>query len=42
MPWGGNGKNRSLGEVEVVYMWVDGVYVKAGLEKQKAALLIVN
>jgi len=25
-------KNRSLGEVEVVYMWVDGVYVKAGLE----------
>ena len=34
-------KNRSLGEVEVVYMWVDGVYVKAGLEKEKAALLIV-
>ena len=34
-------KRRSLGDLEVVYMWVDGVYVKAGLEKQKAALLIV-
>ncbi len=34
-------KRRSLREVEVVYMWVDGVYVKAGLEKEKAALLIV-
>ena len=32
-------KKRSLGNLEVVYMWVDGVYVKAGLEK--AALLIV-
>ena len=26
---------------EVVYMWVDGVYVKAGLEKEKAAVLVV-
>ena len=34
-------KRRILGDLEVVYMWVDGVYVKAGLEKQKAALLIV-
>jgi len=34
-------KRRSLGDLEVVYMWVDGIYVKAGLEKQKAALLIV-
>jgi transposase-like protein len=25
----------------VVYVWVDGVYVKAGLEKGKAALLVV-
>jgi len=25
---------------EVVYLWVDGVYVKAGLEKEKAALLV--
>jgi transposase-like protein len=24
----------------VVYLWVDGVYVKAGLEKEKAALLV--
>ena len=22
-------------------MWVDGVYVKAGLEKEKAAILVV-
>ena len=26
---------------DVVYLWVDGVYVKAGLEKTKAALLVV-
>lgn len=32
---------RSLEELEVVYLWVDGVYVKAGLEKEKAALLVV-
>lgn len=32
---------RSLAELEVVYLWVDGVYVKAGLEKDKAALLVV-
>jgi putative transposase len=24
----------------VVYLWVDGIYVKAGLEKAKAALLV--
>jgi len=34
-------KQRSLGELEVVYLWVDGLYVKAGLEKEKAALLVV-
>ena len=34
-------KKRDLGELEVVYLWVDGVYVKAGLEKEKAALLVV-
>ena len=33
-------KRRSLGGLEVVYMWVDGVYVKAGLEKERAALLV--
>ena len=34
-------KRRSLEELQVVYLWVDGVYVKAGLEKEKAALLVV-
>jgi putative transposase len=34
-------KEQSLAELEVVYLWVDGVYVKAGLEKEKAALLVV-
>jgi putative transposase len=37
----GQWKRRSLDGLEVVYMWVDGVYVKAGLEKEKAALLVV-
>lgn len=32
---------RSLKGVEVVYLWVDGVYVKAGLEKDKAPVLVV-
>jgi transposase-like protein len=31
---------RSLSEEEVVYLWVDGIYVKAGLEKEKACLLV--
>jgi putative transposase len=31
---------RSLAELDLVYLWVDGVYVKAGLEKDKAALLV--
>ena len=42
--WQGEGqgwKERSLAGLEVVYLWVDGVYVKAGLEKAKAALLVV-
>lgn len=34
-------KGRSLAEMDAVYMWVDGIYVKAGLEKEKAALLVV-
>ena len=33
--------SRDLSGLEVVYLWVDGVYVKAGLEKEKAALLVV-
>jgi len=32
---------RRLDDLEPVYLWVDGVYVKAGLEKEKAALLVV-
>ena len=32
---------RPLDNLEVVYMWVDGVYVKAGLEREKAAVLVV-
>jgi putative transposase len=32
---------RPLHDLEVVYLWVDGIYVKAGLEKEKAALLTV-
>ena len=31
---------RSLAGLEIVYLWVDGVYVKAGLEDRKAALLV--
>jgi putative transposase len=34
-------KQRSLGDSHIVYIWVDGIYVKAGLEKDKAALLVV-
>ena len=33
--------SRRLDELEVVYLWADGVYVKAGLEKDKAALLVL-
>jgi transposase-like protein len=32
-------RERALAELEVVYLWVDGVYVKAGLEKEKAVVL---
>ena len=32
---------RPLDDVHPVYCWVDGIYVKAGLEKEKAALLVV-
>jgi transposase-like protein len=34
-------KTRAVEDLEVVYLWVDGVYVKAGLEKDKAAILVV-
>ena len=34
-------KRRRLDDLEPVYMWADGIYVKAGLEKDKAAMLVV-
>jgi hypothetical protein len=34
-------RTRSLGDLEPVFLWVDGIYVKAGLEKDKAAMLVV-
>jgi len=34
-------RTRRLDHRELVYAWADGIYVKAGLEKQKAALLVV-
>ena len=35
-------RNRPLDDLEVVYMWVDGVYVKAGLEREKAAIAALS
>lgn len=32
---------RRLDDLEVVYIWADGLYVKAGLEETKAALLVM-
>jgi len=34
-------KTRSLKGLQVTYVWMDGLYVKAGLEKEKAAVLAV-
>jgi putative transposase len=34
-------KRRRLDDLEVAYVWADGLYVKAGLEDSKAALLVV-
>jgi transposase-like protein len=34
-------KRQDLSTLEVVYQWADGIYVKAGLEKDKAALLVI-
>jgi transposase-like protein len=34
-------KQRRLDDLNVVYVWADGLYVKAGLEDTKAALLVV-
>ena len=35
-------RGRRLDELEVVYVWVDGVYVKAGFEQDKAAVLVAT
>lgn len=34
-------KRRRLDDLEVVYVWADGLYVKAGLEDGKSALLVL-
>lgn len=34
-------KRESLAGLQAVYLWADAVYVKAGLEKEKAALLVI-
>ncbi len=34
-------RTRRLDDRELVYVWADGVYVKAGLEKEKACLLVL-
>jgi len=33
--------SRRLDDLDVVYVWADGLYVKAGLEDGKAALLVI-
>ena len=35
-------QERRLHDRELVYAWADGIYVKAGLEKDKACLLVVG
>ena len=34
-------KQRRLDDVEVVYVWADGLYMKAGLEDTKTARLVL-
>jgi putative transposase len=34
-------RHQRLDDRELVYLWADGVYVKAGLEQEKAAVLVV-
>lgn len=34
-------RRRSLADLPLVYLWADGLYVKAGLEGTKAALLVL-
>jgi len=34
-------RRAPLGDLELVYVWADGIHVKAGLDREKAALLVV-
>jgi putative transposase len=34
-------RRRELSDLSLVYVWADGIYVKAGLEQAKAALLVL-
>lgn len=34
-------RQRDLSALDLVYVWADGIYVKAGLEQSKAALLVL-
>ena len=34
-------KQEDMSRVQVVYQWADGIYIKAGLEKERAALLVI-
>jgi transposase-like protein len=34
-------RRRDLSDLDLVYLWADGIYLRAGLEKEKAALLVL-
>jgi transposase-like protein len=34
-------KKRDLSHLEIVYQWADGLYVKAGIDDRKSALLVI-
>jgi hypothetical protein len=34
-------KCRSLSDLNAVYVWADGFYIKAGLDKDKSCLLVM-
>lgn len=34
-------RERDLSGLKIVYQWADGIFVKAGLEKERAALLVI-
>lgn len=37
----GEWKRSRLDHLKIVYLWADGIYVKAGLDKEKACLLVL-